>query len=110
MFIMMNEARFKVGLQGLAIAERAYQAAREYAKDRVQGRPVGVKSGDRVTIIHHPDVRRMLMTMKAQNEAMRGLAYVVAKHLDLARHHPDPETRKRHQNRVDLLIPVVKGW
>lgn len=110
MFIMMNEARFKVGLQGLAIGERAYQAAREYAKDRVQGRPVGVKSGDRVTIIHHPDVRRMLMTMKSLNEAMRSLAYVVAKHMDLARHHPDAATRQRHQARVDLLIPVVKGW
>ena len=110
MFIMMNEARFKVGLQGLAIGERAYQAAREYAKDRVQGRPVGVKSGDRVTIIHHPDVRRMLMTMKAQNEAMRALIYGVARHMDLARYHPDPEIRKLHQARVDLLIPVVKGW
>ena len=110
MFIMMNEARFKVGVQGLAIGERAYQGAREYAKDRVQGRPIGVKSGDRVTIIHHPDVRRMLMTMKAQNEAMRALAYVVAKHMDLARHHPDPAVRKIHQARVDLLIPVVKGW
>ncbi|MDG4554166.1 MAG: acyl-CoA dehydrogenase [Candidatus Competibacter sp.] len=110
MFIMMNEARFKVGLQGLAIAERAYQAAREYAKDRVQGRPTGAKSGDRVAIIHHPDVRRMLMTMKAQNEAMRALAYVVAMHMDLARHHPDPAIRQTHQARVDLLIPVVKGW
>jgi len=110
MFIMMNEARFKVGLQGLAIGERAYQAAREYAKDRVQGRPVGVKSGDRVTIIHHPDVRRMLMTMKAYNEAMRALAYVVAMHMDLARHHPNPAARQTHQARVDLLIPVVKGW
>ncbi|QQS55408.1 MAG: acyl-CoA dehydrogenase C-terminal domain-containing protein [Candidatus Competibacteraceae bacterium] len=110
MFIMMNEARFKVGLQGLAIAERAYQAAREYAKDRVQGRAAGAKSGERVAIIHHPDVRRMLMTMKAQNEAMRALAYVVAMHLDLARHHPDPATRQTHQARVELLIPVVKGW
>jgi len=107
---MMNEARFKVGVQGLAIGERAYQGAREYAKDRVQGRPAGVKSGDRVTIIHHPDVRRMLMTMKSQNEAMRALAYVVAKHMDLARHHPDPAVRQTHQARVDLLIPVVKGW
>ncbi len=110
MFIMMNEARFKVGLQGLAIGERAYQAAREYAKDRVQGRPVGVKSGDRVTIIHHPDVRRMLMAMKAQNEAMRALTYTVAAHMDLARHHPDAATRAIHQARVDLLIPVAKGW
>ncbi len=110
MFIMMNEARFKVGLQGLAIGERAYQAASQYAKERVQGRPIGVKSGDRVSIIHHPDVRRMLMTMKSQNEAMRALAYVVAKHLDLARYHADPALRKRHQARADLLIPVVKGW
>ena len=110
MFIMMNEARFKLGLQGLAIGERAYQAAREYAKDRVQGRPVGVKSGGRVTIIHHPDVRRMLMAMKASNEAMRALAYAVAQYLDLARHHPDPDIRRHQQARVDLLIPVVKGW
>ena len=110
MFIMMNEARFKVGVQGLAIGERAYQQALNYAKDRVQGRPVGVKSGDRVTIIHHPDVRRMLMTMKAQNEAMRALAYVLAGHMDLARHHADPSARKAHQAWVDLLIPVVKGW
>ncbi|MBL8249360.1 MAG: acyl-CoA dehydrogenase C-terminal domain-containing protein [Candidatus Competibacter sp.] len=110
MFIMMNEARFKVGLQGLAIAERAYQAAREYARDRVQGRTVNARSGDRVTIIHHPDVRRMLMTMKSQNEAMRALAYVVAGYMDLARYHPDAATRKVHQARVDLLIPVVKGW
>ncbi len=110
MFIMMNEARFKVGVQGLAIGERAYQGALNYAKDRVQGRPMGVKSGDRVTIIHHPDVRRMLMTMKAQNEAMRALAYGLAGHMDLARHHPDPSARQTHQARVDLLIPVVKGW
>ncbi len=110
MFIMMNEARFKVGLQGLAIGERAYQAARKYARDRVQGRPVGVKSGDRVTIIHHPDVRRMLMAMKSQNEAMRALAYVLARHLDLARYSPDPAVRKAHEARVDILIPVVKCW
>ena len=110
MFIMMNEARFKVGVQGLAIGERAYQQALNYAKDRVQGRPVGVKSGDRVTIINHPDVRRMLMSMKAQNEAMRALAYVLAGHMDLARHHSDPSARKVHQAWVDLLIPVVKGW
>ena len=71
MFTMMNEARQKVGLQGLGIAERAYQAARDYAKERVQGRPAGQRSGDRVTIIHHPDVRRMLLTMKSQIEAMR---------------------------------------
>ena len=110
MFIMMNEARFKVGLQGLAIAERAYQDARQYARERVQGRLLGAKSGDRVTIIHHPDVRRMLMTMKSQIEAMRALAYVMAGIMDQARHQPDAELRKAHQARVDLLIPVVKGW
>jgi acyl-CoA dehydrogenase len=110
MFTMMNEARLKVGLQGLAIAERAYQQAREYAKDRVQGRPVGTKVGERVSIIHHPDVRRMLMTMKAQIEAMRALCYLTAKEMDMARHHPDKDVRRTRQARVDLLIPVVKGW
>lgn len=110
MFIMMNEARFKVGVQGLAIGERAYQAAREYARDRVQGRPIGIKSGERVTIIHHPDVRRMLMAMKSQNEAMRALAYTVAGYMDLARGDADPTARQAYQARVDLLIPVVKGW
>lgn len=110
MFIMMNEARFKVGVQGLAIGERAYQQALNYAKDRVQGRPIGAKSGARVSIIAHPDVRRMLMSMKAQNEAMRALAYVLGGHLDLARHHADAAQRQEHQSWVDLLIPVVKGW
>jgi alkylation response protein AidB-like acyl-CoA dehydrogenase len=110
MFTMMNEARQKVGLQGLGIAERAYQAARDYAKDRVQGRPVGQRSGDRVTIIHHPDVRRMLLTMKSQIEAMRAFGYVLAAAVDLAHKHPDPAERHRHQKRVDLLTPVLKGW
>ncbi|HEX3347173.1 MAG TPA: acyl-CoA dehydrogenase, partial [Acetobacteraceae bacterium] len=110
MFTMMNEARQKVGLQGLAIAERAYQAARDYAKERVQGRPVGKKSGDRVAIIHHPDVRRMLLTMKSQIEAMRSFSYVMAAEIDAAHAHPDETERKRRQARVDLLIPVLKGW
>ncbi len=110
MFTMMNEARQKVGLQGLGIAERAYQAARDYAKERVQGRPAGQKSGDRVTIIHHPDVRRMLLTMKSQIEAMRAFGYVLAADLDLAHKHPDEAERRRRQARVDLLIPVLKGW
>ena len=110
MFTMMNEARQKVGLQGLAIAERAYQAARDYAKERVQGRPIAQKSGDRVTIIHHPDVRRMLLTMKSQIEAMRAFAYVLAADIDFAHKHPDDVVRQRHQARVDLLIPVLKGW
>ncbi len=110
MFIMMNSARFKIGVQGVAIGERAYQGAREYAKDRVQGRPIGVSSGSRVTIIHHPDVRRMLMVMKAQNEAMRALAYTLAKYLDLARYSLDTSRLQKYRALVDLLIPVVKGW
>jgi acyl-CoA dehydrogenase len=110
MFIMMNHARLAVGLEGVALAERAYQHALEYAKTRVQGRAIGQKSGDRVTIIHHPDVRRMLMTMKAQIEAMRALAYTASAALDLSRHHPDGKERRRNQALVDLLIPIVKGW
>jgi acyl-CoA dehydrogenase len=110
MFVMMNEARQKVGIQGLGIAERAYQQAREYARERVQGRLAGRKSGDRVTIVHHPDVRRMLMTMKSQVEAMRAFGYVVAADIDLAHRHPDPTERKRRQERVELLTPVLKGW
>ena len=110
MFIMMNHARLGVGMEGVAIAERAYQHALTYAKQRVQGRDLGVKSGDRVTIIHHPDVRRMLMVMKAQTEAMRALAYTAAGALDLANHHPDNEKRAMHQALVDLLTPIVKGW
>lgn len=111
MFTMMNEARLKVGVQGLAIADRAYQAARDYAKERVQGYPMkGTRGGERVTIINHPDVRRMLMTMKSQVEAMRAFNYVIAMHMDMAAHHPDPATRKTHQARLDLLIPVTKGW
>jgi alkylation response protein AidB-like acyl-CoA dehydrogenase len=110
MFTMMNEARQKVGLQGLGIAERAYQQAREYARDRVQGRLAGGKSGERVTIVHHPDVRRMLMTMKSQVEAMRAFGYVVAADIDLAHRHPDAAERRMRQDRVELLTPVLKGW
>jgi alkylation response protein AidB-like acyl-CoA dehydrogenase len=110
MFIMMNHARLGVGLEGVAIAERAWQHALEYAKTRVQGRAIGQKSGERVTIIQHPDVRRMLLTMKAQIEAMRALAYTASAALDKARHHPDDGERARQQARVDLLIPIVKGW
>jgi acyl-CoA dehydrogenase len=110
MFIMMNHARIAVGFEGVAIAERAYQQAAAYAKQRVQGREIGVKTGERVTIIHHPDVRRMLMAMKAQIEAMRALAYTAVSALDLASHHPDPQERTRSQALVDLLTPIVKGW
>jgi alkylation response protein AidB-like acyl-CoA dehydrogenase len=110
MFTMMNHARLGVGLEGVAVAERAYQHALEYAKTRVQGREVGQRSGDRVTIIHHPDVRRMLMHMKSQIEAMRALAYLSAAILDKAKHHPDAAEKRRHQAVIDLLIPVVKAW
>jgi hypothetical protein len=110
MFIMMNHARLGVGLEGVAIAERAYQHALDYAKTRVQGRAIGQKSGDRVAIINHPDVRRMLLSMKSQVEAMRALAYTASAALDKAKHHSDDTERKRNQAYVDLLIPIVKGW
>ncbi|MEK6211296.1 MAG: acyl-CoA dehydrogenase [Pseudomonadota bacterium] len=110
MFTMMNVARLEVGIEGVAIAERAYQHALEYARTRVQGREIGVKGGDRVTIIHHPDVRRMLMSMKAQTEAMRAIATLAAAYLDKALLHPDKSERARNQALFDLLTPVVKGW
>ena len=109
MFVMMNAARFGVGMEGVAIAERAYQRALAYAKDRMQGNDLtgGSKT---VSIINHPDVRRMLMLMKSQTEAMRALAYVVAGAMDAAQRHPDKETRQRNQAFAELMIPVVKGW
>ncbi len=110
MFVMMNAARFQVGLEGMAIGERAWQQALSYARDRVQGVEAGVRGGGKVSIIHHPDVRRMLMSMKAQTEAMRALAYVTAFALDTAVRHPDAGVRAQAQARADLLIPVVKGW
>jgi acyl-CoA dehydrogenase len=110
MFIMMNEARFGVGMEGLALAERAYQHALNYARDRIQGTEVGVRGGPKVAIIKHPDVRRMLMSMKAQTEAMRAVAYVVAAATDVAQRHVDAEMRARTQAFVDLMIPIVKGW
>jgi len=110
MFTMMNHARLSVGVEGVAAGERAYQHALEYARTRVQGREIGQKSGDRVTIIHHPDVRRMLMSMRAQTEAMRALAYFAAATLDKTKHHPDPAEKRRNQALLDLLTPVVKGW
>jgi acyl-CoA dehydrogenase len=111
MFIMMNLARFAVGVEGVGISEGAYQHALAYARDRVQGKAVGTPKDAKVgTIIQHPDVRRMLMSMKAQTEAMRALAYVTAASLDAAHAHPDEVQRARHQAFVDLMIPVVKGW
>jgi alkylation response protein AidB-like acyl-CoA dehydrogenase len=107
MFTMMNNARLAVGLEGVAIAERAYQQARDYAAERVQGRAA---DGSPATLDRHPDVRRMLMTMKCRIEAMRALAYSVAASNDIARRHPDPKIQARHRARVDLLVPVVKAW
>jgi alkylation response protein AidB-like acyl-CoA dehydrogenase len=109
MFIMMNAARFSVGLEGVSIAERAFQRALAYAKDRLQGKDL-VQGGQTVPIIRHPDVRRMLMLMKSQTEAMRALAYVVAAAMDFSARSRNPEEQKRHQAFVDLMIPVVKGW
>ncbi len=110
MFIMMNAARFAVGMEGVAVAEAAYQKALAYAKERVQSRELGGSGSKAVPIIRHPDVRRMLMSMKAQTEATRSLAYVVAGALDKAHHHPDRDERARAQSFVDLMIPIVKGW
>ena len=109
MFVMMNAARFAVGLEGVALSERAYQLALAYAKERVQGRDIAGSPAS-VAIVNHPDVRRMLMLMKSQNEAMRALAYTVAAAHDAAARHPDADERKRSQAYVDLMIPVVKGW
>lgn len=109
MFTMMNNARLNVGLQGVAVAERAYQHAVAYARERVQSAPVS-GGGKSVAIINHPDVRRMLMMMRAQTEAMRALAYYTNSALDRSRHDDDAEARAYNQRRTDLLTPVVKAW
>ena len=109
MFVMMNAARFAVGLEGLALGERAYQQAVSFARERVQSRAIE-GSINSVAIIRHPDVRRMLLLMRSQNEAMRAVAYVVAAAVDTATRHPDSEERIRQQAFVDLMIPVVKAW
>jgi len=110
MFIMMNAARFSVGVQGLAIADRAYQSALQYAKERIQSRDIATGNPQPRPIIEHPDVRRMLMTMKAQLEAMRALAYVTAASLDFSAKHPDAAVRQANRAFLELMIPVVKGW
>lgn len=108
MFTMMNNARLLVGSQGVAVAELATQQARSYALDRIQGRTAG--SSDAVSIAHHPDVRRMLLSMMAQTDAVRALLIYTSATLDIADRHPDPVTAAAHQQRVDLLTPVVKAW
>ena len=110
MFIMMNAARYAVGVQGIAIAERAYQKAVGYAKDRVQSRPVDGSLSAAAPIIHHPDVKRMLMTMRASTEGCRAMAAVAAAAYDAAHHHPDADTRKQNAAFYEFLVPLVKGY
>ncbi len=112
MFVMMNAARLGVGLEGVSISERAYQHALVWARERVQGRPVVPMPGNpkAVAIIHHPDVKRMLLTMRAYTEAMRALIYWTASCLDVADRSVDVTEQRAHQALVDLMIPIVKGW
>ncbi|MFM0049364.1 acyl-CoA dehydrogenase [Caballeronia grimmiae] len=110
MFVMMNAARFSVGVQGIGIAERAYQKAAAYAKERVQGRAVDGSSDAAVPIIRHPDVKRMLATMRSLTESARALSYVAASHSDLAHRHPDPAVSAQHRGIYEYLVPIVKGW
>ncbi|MEO8104311.1 MAG: acyl-CoA dehydrogenase [Betaproteobacteria bacterium] len=112
MFVMMNAARLGVGLEGVSISERAYQQATQWARERVQGRPVVPMPGNpkAVAIIHHPDVKRMLLTMRAYTEAMRALIYWTASCLDIADRSTDEKEKRMHQSLVDLMIPIVKGW
>jgi alkylation response protein AidB-like acyl-CoA dehydrogenase len=111
MFTMMNSERLLVGVQGVAIAERAYQQARDYARTRVQGHPTGMpRNAGPLPIVHHPDVRRMLLSMRAATEAMRALVCFAAAAIDASRRTADERARFRAQRRADLLIPVVKAW
>jgi alkylation response protein AidB-like acyl-CoA dehydrogenase len=110
MFIMMNAARYAVGVQGISVAERAYQKAVQYAKDRVQSRPVDGSIPGSAAIIHHPDVKRMLMTMRAYTEGCRAMAFVAGAAYDASHHHPDEATRKQNQAFYEFLVPLVKGY
>ncbi|OWP49736.1 acyl-CoA dehydrogenase [Pseudomonas nitroreducens] len=110
MFIMMNAARFSVGIEGIGLAERAYQRAVSYARQRIQGTEIGVPGREKAAIIRHPDVRRLLMSMRSRIEAMRALACEVALATDLAHGHPDEAVRRERQAFVELMIPVIKGW
>jgi len=110
MFTMMNSARLSVGLEGLAVAERAYQDAAQYAHERLQGGRPDRAKGEQAPIAEHPDVRRMLLTMKAHIEAMRCLCYLNAAEIDRAEGHPDAEVREAAQERADLLVPMSKAW
>ena len=110
MFIMMNAARYAVGTQGIAIAQRAYQKAAAFAKDRVQSRPVDGSIQASASIIHHPDVKRMLMTMRAYTEGCRAMASVAAAAYDAAHHHPDADVRKQNHAFYEYMVPLVKGY
>jgi len=110
MFIMMNAARYAVGMQGIAVAERAYQKAVAYARERVQSRPVDGSLPRAATIIHHPDVKRMLMTMRAFTEGCRAMALVAAAAYDAAHAHPDKEMRQRNQAFYEFMVPLIKGY
>ncbi|RYZ12562.1 MAG: acyl-CoA dehydrogenase [Comamonadaceae bacterium] len=110
MFIMMNSARYAVGVQGIAIAERAYQHAVAYARDRVQSRPVDGSMPGSAPIIHHPDVRRMLMTMRAYTEGCRAMASVAAAAYDAAHHHPEADARRQNAAFYEFMVPLVKGY
>ena len=110
MFIMMNAARYAVGVQGIAISDRAYQKAVQYARDRVQSRPVDGSFPGSAPIIHHPDVKRMLMTMRAYTEGCRAMASVAAAAFDAAHHHPDAATRQENQAFYEFMVPLVKGY
>jgi len=110
MFIMMNSARYAVGVQGIAIAERAYQKAVNFAKDRVQSRPVDGSIKASAPIIHHPDVKRMLMTMRAYTEGCRAMASGAAAAYDASHHHPDADVRKQNLAFYEFMVPLVKGY
>lgn len=110
MFIMMNEARLAVGIQGLGVSERAYQAAVAYANDRYQGRTIGSANGERRSIRFHPDVHRMLMTMRSTCEAMRGLVMYASHCMDNSKLAETLSARKAAHNRLELLVPIAKGW
>ena len=110
MFIMMNAARYAVGIQGVAVAQMAYQKAVDYARERVQGRPVDGSMSTAAAIIHHPDVRRMLMTIRAHTEACRALAFVAASAYDAAHHHPQAQVRQENQAFYEFMVPLVKGY
>lgn len=110
MFIMMNAARYAVGVQGIAVAERAYQRAVQYARERVQSRPVDGSVAASAAIIHHPDVRRMLMTMRALTEGCRAMATTAAAAYDAAHHHPDAQVRQANAAFYEFMVPLVKGF